>query len=261
MSNKNLAAIEGSLERAHKECNKFYYDSGKGSDCTPEVSGTFRCWDDSNACRSVGEDCACAATVAAGSTNTTKYRIELDRDAVVEDYPTDNFCAKTNSTTRGVRPSFAQYSRGGSRRTFINVIAPTGGWMVWAQSHLHTGGINATLYKIREAICTNEAAYGSNLDPTSNARDEQNHLVRISSCYEQIGDRIRFEAGDVFDTKSYYYGRMDDDRFSSMLAAREHKNVMSMFFTGVVLDGDFKFLAEERPSFGLWNDFVNMAGT
>ncbi len=132
--------------------------------------------------------------------------------------------------------------------------------MVWAQSHLHTGGINATLYKNGEAICTNEAAYGSNLDPTSNARDEQNHLVRISSCYGQIGDGIRFEAGDVFETKSYYYGRTDDDRFLSRLAAREHKNVMSMFFTGVVLDGDSKFLAEERTLFGPRNDFINMAG-
>ncbi len=75
-----------------------------------------------------------------------------------------------------------------------------------------------------------------------------------------MGNWIRFEAGDVFETKSYYYGGTDDDRFSSRLAAGEHKNVMSMFLTGVVLDGDSKFLSEERTSFSLWNDFVNMAG-
>lgn len=296
LSNRNLAPIDGSLERAHKECNECFYAPGKGSECTPEFSGTFKCCGDSAACTSGGEDCACATTSIAnhGERKTTmKYRVELDLlisedmrafqrvdqwnfaapacsinlkgDAILEDYPSDNFCSD----------SFARYSGGGSLfhqipendevpyvRTFVNVMAPSGGRMVFAQSHLHTGGVNATLYKNGEIVCATEAEYGSNSDPISNARDEQNHLVRISSCYDQIGKDygIRFEAGDVFRTESYYYGGTDDVRFSSKLAAGEHRNVMSMFFMGVVLDGDSRFTTDDRTSFSLWNDFVHLAG-
>jgi hypothetical protein len=311
LSNKNLAPINGSLELAHKECNECYYSPGKGSDCTPELSGTFRCCGDSLACTVGGEDCACATTTTMASLLgshtthrkriTTKYRIELDflvsrdvhkfqrvdqwnfaapacsininGDAVFEDYPADNFCAKRNSTIHSLSPAFVLAYGSGSLfhhvpenneepylRTTVNVPAPSGGKMVWAQSHLHTGGINATLYKNGKIICATETVYGTNPDVLTNARDEQNHLVRISSCYDQIQDGISFDAGDVFTTESYYYAGTDDDRFSKSLVAGEHKNVMSMFFMGVILDGNSKFLIEDRTSVNLWNDFVHVAG-
>jgi len=315
LSNKNLAPIRGSLERAHKECNECYYALNKGSDCTPEVSGTFLCCGDSMACTVGGEDCACAATTtttAAKSSKrkrvTTKYRMELDLlvsrdidkfkrvdqwnfaapacsiningDAVFEDYPADNFCAKktptahkSSSSSSSSNPASVLFFGSGSLyhqvpennqepylRTTVHVQAPSGGTMVWAQSHLHTGGINATLYQNGKILCTSEAVYGTNPDIFRNARDEQNHLVKISSCYDQIQDGIAFAAGDVFTIESYYYAGTDDDRFSNRFVAGEHKNVMSMFFTGVVFDGTSKFLTEERTSFNLWNDFVHVAG-
>jgi len=308
LSNKNLAPIEGSVERAHKECNECYYAPGKGSHCTPEVSGTFYCCGDSLACTVGGEDCACTTTTTTTSSNRnrnrskTKYRIELDflvsrdihkfqrvdqwnfaaphcsinlkGDAVLEDYAPDNFCAKNNGTTTYIKSLASTLFDGGGSlfhqvpenneepylRTTVNVLAPSGGQLVWAQSHLHTGGVNATLYQNGKILCSTDAVYGTNPDASSNARDEQNHLVRISSCYDQIQNGIRFEAGDVFTTESYYYGGVDDARFKGDKAAGEHKNVMTMFFTGVVLDGNSKYLTEERTSFNLWNDFVHVAG-
>jgi len=305
LSNKNLEPIDGSLERAHKECNECYYAPGKGSECTPEVSGTFLCCGDSRAC--MKEDCACKTTTTPTKTSkrrrtTTKYRFELDLlvaldavdkfkrvdqwnfaapgcsinimgDAILKDYPPDNYCAKRN-TNHSMNPALVLWEGGGSLfhqvpeqtsspyvRTVVNVMAPGSGKLVWAQSHLHTGGINATLYKNGEIICTNQAIHGANDDANNNARNEHNHLVKITSCYEQMKDeQIRFDAGDVFRTESYYYGGTNDDRFSTPLAAGEHKNAMSMFFTGVVFDGTSDFLTKPRTSFNLWNDFEHVAG-
>ena len=38
---KILPPINGSIARAHKHYNEYYYAVGKGSDCTLETSGTF----------------------------------------------------------------------------------------------------------------------------------------------------------------------------------------------------------------------------
>jgi len=241
--------------------------------------------------------------------------VNLNGDGILEDYPPDNFCAKkkntntntkTNSdghaypTVHNLRHSdlwfgggslfhhIAQNNEHPYQKTTLRVMAPTSGRLLWAQSHLHTGGINATLYKNDKPVCTTSATYGTNSDAGNNARNEKNHLVRIGSCYDQIGSEantntntntnnnnnnnnnsnnnsaprhagISFEEGDVFTTETYYYGGTDDDRFSTPLAAGEHKNVMSMFFLGVVLDGSSSFLTRPRTSFNLWNDFVHVA--
>jgi len=312
LSNKNLAPIGGSLERAHKECNECYYAPGKGSDCTPEVSGTFSCCGDSPSCMFGGEDCACAVTTTSETkqqprtTTTTKYRIELDLliarevrkfrrveqwsfaapscsiningDPVFERYPPDNYCYTKHNNLGNLS---TLYIGGGSLfhqiplqplnedpfvRTALSILAPTGGQLVWVQSHLHTGGVNATLYRNGEIVCATEAVYGTNSDASTNARDERGHLIRIASCYDQLpAGGIRFESGDVFVTESYYYGgAIDDDRLVQQqtpgIVGGEHKNVMSMFFTGVVLDGDADFVTMERTSFNLWNNFVPVAG-
>jgi len=203
--------------------------------------------------------------------------------SILEDYPPDNYCSKVNMFSKPPTKKSSKDSLpvelqvlttgGGSLfhqiyennqepylQTKVNVMAPAAGKMVWAQSHLHTGGINATLYKNGVPVCTTEAVHGTNEDPSTNARNEQNHLVRITSCYDQIEDGIRFDEGDVFTTESYYYAGTDDSRFSNALAAGEHKNVMSMFFTAVVFEGESEFLMENRTSFNLFNDFVHVAG-
>jgi len=310
LSNKNLAPIEGSQELAHKECNECYYAPTKGSDCTPEVSGTFLCCGDSPACTEGGEECFCPTTRmpthTRGKSTTTKYTLELDvlvstdihkfqrvdqwnfaapscsvnivGDSILEDYPSDSYCAKPSllpkQYTKAMSSAHAVLSTGDGAlfhqvyenneapylRTSVSVLAPTGGKIVWAQSHLHTGGVNATLYKNGVPVCSTKAQHGTNEDSSTNARNERNHLIRISSCYDQIKSGIRFEKDDVFTTESYYYAGTDDARFSNTLAAGEHRNVMSMFPTGVVFDGTSDFLTEHRTSFNEWNDFVHVAG-
>mmetsp|Transcript_12072 Transcript_12072/g.24564 ORF Transcript_12072/g.24564 Transcript_12072/m.24564 type:complete len:498 (+) Transcript_12072:86-1579(+) len=308
LSNKNLAPIGGSLSRAHKECNECFYAPGKGSDCTPEVSGTFKCCGDNYACTIGREECACATTKSTSTTHdkrdnntprtrtrtrtTTKYRIEMDLlisreigkfkrvdqwnfaapacavnlngDGVFEKYQPDNFCANKTSLAFGGGSLFQNVPENNANpylKTKVNLLARSGGKLVWAQSHLHTGAINGTLLLNGRVVCTATTTHGTDSDETTNARNEQNHLVRIDSCYDEIGeDGIRFEEGDVFTAESFYYGGRDDERMSGIEAAGEHKNVMSMFFTGVDLDGDSEFLTEKRTSFNLWNNFVPVAG-
>mmetsp|Transcript_26791 Transcript_26791/g.55354 ORF Transcript_26791/g.55354 Transcript_26791/m.55354 type:complete len:608 (-) Transcript_26791:267-2090(-) len=340
ISNKNLRPIDGSAARAHKECNECYYAPGKGSECTPEQSGTFFCCGDSVSCIA-GETCACATTTVASPLSgvgqkqqklrqeqtKTRYRIEMnllvsreiDRfvrvdqwnlaapacsvnilgDGVFHDYPVDSYCREEKMNreylaSHHLGGKYVDDSSGSSSSEYVSstllfgggsvfhsvpeiesdsdpyyatrvhVLAPSGGTILWAQSHLHTGGVSATLSKNGEVLCGTKASYGTDPDPSTNARNEQNHLVGISSCYDtvpQSGEGIRFELGDVFVTESVYYGRNDDPNLQGNLgAAGEHKNVMSMFFLGVVFDGDSEFMTKNRTSFNLWNDFVNVAG-
>ena len=292
LSNKDLAPIGGSIARAHKECNECYYAPGKGSDCTPEVSGTFVCCGDSLACLEGGEECACATNGATDPSKTTKYQIQIDvlisRDinkfkrvdqwnfaapacavnlsgeGVFEKYPRDNYCFNnTGSLLVGGGSLFHQIAEDDVTpyaKTKINVLAPAGGTIVWAQSHFHTGGINATLRLNGEVICSSGSVYGTDSNEAANARNEQNHLIQIEPCYDQIGDGIRFEGGDVFTTESFYYAGTDDKRFVGMGAAGEHKNVMSMFFLGAVFDGDAEYLTKKRTSFNRGGEFVHTAG-
>ena len=154
--------------------------------------------------------------------------------------------------------------------TKISSIAPASGKIVWAQSHLHTGGVNATLRLNGEIICSAGSVYGTDTNVKTNARNEQNHLIHIESCYDtQIYQNdninsntvgINFNEGDVLTTETIYHGGINDDRFVGYGSGGEHKNVMSMFFLGVVFEGDSEYLTKKRTSFNLWNDFVHIAG-
>merc|ERR1712107_545210 len=142
-------------------------------------------------------------------------------------------------------------------------IAPTSGKIVWAQSHLHTGAVNATLRLNGKVICSTGTRYGTDPDneqSNNNVLNEQNHLIGIDSCYDTpifADGGVNFEEGDVLTTESTYNGSIDDDRFVGYGAAGEHKNVMSMFFLGVVFDGDTNYAKEEnRTSFNNFGDFV-----
>ena len=311
LSNKDLEPIDGSISLAHKHCNECYYAPGKGSDCTPDSSGTFKCCGDSTSCIVDREQCACATTTTNNINDrsdkvmaTTKYQVQIDLlisrdihkfkrvdqwnfaapacsvnlhgDSVFHKYSTDSFCFnRTSSMILGIG--------GGSLfhqielqedvdhpyvETKISSIAPASGKIVWAQSHLHTGGVNATLRLNGEIVCSAGAVYGTDTDVKKNARNEQNHLIHIESCYDtQIYQNdnsstvgINFNEGDVLTTETIYHGGIDDDRFVGYGSSGEHKNVMSMFFLGVVFEGDAEYLTKKRTSFNLWNDFVRIAG-
>jgi hypothetical protein len=303
LSNRNLAPIGGSLARARKECNECYYSPIRGPGyCTPETSGTFLCCGDAPVCASPGVLCGCAATTTNDDEPPRRYRIELDLLISFEvekfvrvdqwnlaapscdhaedgdDYPTDSFCHPTR-----VDPDPPGWTGGGAlfhqvperilsgedpiARFSVRVEAPEGGSLVWAQSHLHTGGVSATLSIDSEVVCATEATYGTDPNPETNARNERNHLVRIGSCYDDqsgllFGDdgrrgMIRFEKGAVFEVETTYDASPTDDPNLDPGSSGEHRNVMSMFFLGVILDDrrDVDGYDDRKTSLNLWNDF------
>lgn len=298
LSNKNLAPIDGSMALAHKHCNECYYAPGKGSDCTPDHTGTFKCCGDSESCTVGGGQCGCATNDDNNANKSkmktvTRYQVQADilisRDiekfqrvdqwafaapacfknlngkASFNEYAPDNYC---NDTQLGAEGSlFHQIEEQEDAQPYVETrissIAPTSGKIVWAQSHLHTGGVNATLRLNGHIICSTGTTYGTGIDERTNIFNEQNHLIKIDSCYDtpifQDGG-IQFKEGDVLTTESIYNGSSNDERFVGYGAAGEHKNVMSMFFLGVVFDGNTRYAKEKRTSFNGFGDITYSFG-
>jgi len=288
ISNKDLAPINGSIPLAHKQCNECYWGPEKGSDCTPEKTGTFECCGDSNVCRG-GKECTCITNTETDTSKTTKYRIsatmliskdmdklkrvdqwtleapqcQYDRNfkGIFFDYPEDNFCY--NNSDLGWTGGGSTYHQVPQNdidpyfKTRLSAVAPTGGELVWAQVHLHTGAVNATLSLNGKIICTAGTVYGTNPDPKSNARNEQNHLIFIEGCTNIGGGEegvVTFVTGDVFRFESIYNGGTDDKNFVGVGAAGEHKNVMSIFFMGAMFEGDDDFMNSQHTSLVVTND-------
>jgi len=310
LSNKNLAPIDGSMALAHKHCNECYYAPGKGSDCTPDVTGTFRCCGDSESCTISGEQCGCAtndddneSSLLQDSNNNnnnkskkkkvTRYQVQADilisreidkfhrvdqwafaapacfttlnGKASFNEYALDNYCHDTQLGAEG--SIFHQIEEQEDDQPYVETrissIAPTSGRIVWAQSHMHTGGVNATLRLNGDIICSTGTTYGTDIDEQTNTLNEQNHLIKIDSCYDTPifkDGGIQFKEGDVLTTESIYNGSINDERFVGYGAAGEHKNVMSMFFLGVVFDGNTKYAREKRTSFNGFGDIAYSFG-
>merc|ERR1719491_2019651 len=297
LSNKNLEPTDGSIALAHKQCNECYYGANKGSDCTTATSGTFKCCGDSPACTTATSDDYCHCTIKNKSSRTkTKYRIEVDMTisreidkfkrvdmwtvtapachvnqkgtSIFEKLSPDNFCYHNT-----LLPYFGgaslfhkidlQNDDDPLVETKMNVIAPASGLIVHGLGHLHTGGVSATLRINGKEVCTTGTTYGSNTNEKTNARNEQNHLIAIGSCYHTAiynDGGVRFKEGDVITAESIYNGSINDDRFVGHGAAGEHKNVMSYFVLGVIFDGNSDWLTEKRNTKKLFNNFVNTAG-
>ena len=192
--------------------------------------------------------------------------VNLNGDSVFKEEAPDNACfGQTKGLTLGIGGGSTLHSVPEDNsnlylKTKINVVAPTGGKIVQAQANLHTGGINATLFLNGVAQCTATTVYGTNSNIVTNAQNKQNHLIKIGSCYNEVGETgIRFEKGDVFTTESFYYGGTDDKRMDEVNTAGEHKNVMSYFGIGVDFDGDTKFVTDTGSSVGFANNFVLIA--
>jgi len=311
LSNKNLAPIDGSMALAHKHCNECYYAQGKGGDCTPDVTGTFRCCGDSESCTISGEQCGCAtndddneSSLLQDSNNNnnnnkskkkkvTRYQVQADilisreidkfhrvdqwafaapacfttlnGKASFNEYALDNYCHDTQLGAEG--SIFHQIEEQEDDQPYVETrissIAPTSGKIVWAQSHMHTGGVNATLRLNGDIICSAGTTYGTDIDEQTNTLNEQNHLIKIDSCYDTPifkDGGIQFKEGDVLTTESIYNGSINDERFVGYGAAGEHKNVMSMFFLGVVFDGNTKYAREKRTSFNGFGDIAYSFG-
>jgi len=303
LSNKNLEPIDGSIALAHKQCNECYYGPNKGSDCTPEVSGSFKCCGDSKACETATSDDYCHCTIkndesGSGTKKTkTKYRIEVDLNisreidkfkridmwtlsapachvnqkgvSVFEKLTPDGYCYNNTGSFNGGGSLYHKIdlqdddSSNPLVETKINIIAPASGLIVYGVGHLHTGGVSATLRINGKEICTTGTTYGTNSNETTNARNEQNHLIAIDSCYDTPiykDGGIRFKEGDVITAESIYNGSSNDDRFVGHGAAGEHKNVMSFFTIGVIFDGNSEWLTEKRNTRTLFNNFFHSVG-
>lgn len=296
LSHKDLAPVDGSLALAHKLCNECYYAPGKGSDCTPEVSGTFKCCGDSKSCTIDEESCLCATNGGYDEMETTKYRIQVDMlisrdidkfkridswtlaapachvnlkgDPVFETYKPDNFCYNnTLSTFTGDNSLFhhieLQDDDDPYVKTTVSSVAPTSGLIVSANSHLHTGGVNATLFINGKPLCHTGTIYGTDSNTTTNSRNEKNHLIHIESCdhaeFVKAGG-YRFNAGDIFTMQSIYHGGRNDARLLGYGAAGEHKNVMSYFTTVNVFDGDAPYMTKKRTSFSAVGNLIHTLG-
>lgn len=124
--------------------------------------------------------------------------------------------------------------------TKMSYISQRSGKIVFAQSHLHTGAVNATLRINGEIICSTGTKYGNDMNPSTNARNEQNHLVHIDTCLETgIFDDggINFNIGDVITSESIYFAGINDDRLDDGMGG-EHKMAMSWFFMYVYFYND-----------------------
>jgi len=100
-----------------------------------------------------------------------------------------------------------------------------------AQPHLHTGAVNATFSINGKTMCFADTHYGTDSDETTNARNEQNHLIMVDSCYDTAWYKnggIEFDFGDILTSESFYNGASNDDRFVGG-AGGEHQEVMSVF--------------------------------
>lgn len=248
MSNKNLAPKDGSVERARKECNECYYAPGKGGKCTPAMTGRPKCCED-------GMFCDTTTTTTDTTTTTTKYRIEIDLlvsrntgsfkpitfwvlfGPLCGNKHRDNCVSVLRERTGGGAPYYhvpEQPNKQPYHKIDASIVSPASGELFHARAHLHAGGVNSTLYLNGESICTSIATHGTNPDSSTNAGNEQNHLIHQNTC--DWPDGIRFEIGDAWSWDAYYYGGTDDPRFSSTKAAGEHLNAMSMFIMAINFD-------------------------
>lgn len=290
ISNKDLAPIDGSDVLARKHCNECYYGEGKGESCSPNLSGKYTCCGVSVSC-TLGALCSCAVTDEGKSATATKYQIQIDmfisRDVnkfkkieTIELYA--NSCDvmskffETDQTSQycvGIKNeeiSLSYYVTEGLYHqielqedddphvvTSMSYISQKSGKIVYAQGHLHAGAVNATFSINGNTVCSAETTYGTDPNQRTNARNEKNHLIDISPCYDTAiyeDGGVEFSKGDILTSESIYYGGINDDRLSYG-AGGEHKNVMSWFFLGVYFydNEDFELdqFGEEKVIEGL----------
>ena len=153
-------------------------------------------------------------------------------------YPADYFCSpdhKEGAVGAGQDSLFRQIEGNNEEpevKTRIDVLAPDGGVLTWMIAHIHSGARSASLLINDQVICVSDAVYGNNSDTTTNAYNEQNHLVHITPCF--MDSVIRFEQGDKFTVESIYYAGEDDANFKGFGAGGEHKNVMSVSWNSIL---------------------------
>ncbi|XAR50410.1 hypothetical protein NMG60_11004727 [Bertholletia excelsa] len=99
-----------------------------------------------------------------------------------------------------------------SRR--VSLVMPTGGNVVYAVAHQHTGGIGATLYgEDGRVICTSRPTYGNGKEPGN----ETGYIVGMSTCYPYPGS-VKISDGETLVLESNYS------------SGQSHVGVMGLFY-------------------------------
>ncbi|KAK2437600.1 stress up-regulated Nod 19 protein [Trifolium repens] len=95
-----------------------------------------------------------------------------------------------------------------------NLPLQTGGYVIYAVAHQHSGGIGATLYgQDGRVICSSKPTYGNG----NEVGNEAGYIVGMSTCYPQPGS-INIIDGETLTLESIYNN------------TKEHAGVMGLFY-------------------------------
>lgn len=215
--------------QAAKECNECYYAPGKGPECTPKNNGTFQCCGD----RCYSGVCKCPTKPFTKMVPTNYYlqytvtytrAVESVKPLGVGVYTTPSCQLFYNVYRDDTNPVSV------SRTTFT---VAEDSEMVYAVGHLHTGGINISMYHNGEHVCTSIPSYGQT---EGKAGDEKGYLVEMSTCYSMDSDTpsLKIKKGDKIDIEGVYWVGSEDPRIA--YADGTHLNVMAYMYTAYVID-------------------------
>lgn len=217
-----------------KECNECWYGPNKGPKCSVAKNGTFDCCGDGGC--AAGQ---CKCTTVHGYKKTTNYYLkyniywtsEVDKitgiDAGVIAAPN---CQSEHNVMRNNHQTETVSSATWIEKDGIKLVKAVG--------HLHTGGINISLYVNDNFVCTSKAIHGTQVGVVGN---EYDHLVDISPCFDAQGSNVlMINKGDKVRVDSIYYVGDDDDRISPG-SGGTHLGVMSymnMFYVDDIAHAD-----------------------
>ena len=222
--------LEGSSPAAAaKQCNECYYAPGKGPQCTVANNGTFMCCGD--ACYS--GICKCPTKPGTkmiptdyylSYTVTYTYDVEVIAPIGIGVYTTPN-CRLYYGVERNDTNPYSV-----SRTSFT---VEEDAEIVYAVGHLHTGGVNISMYVNDEYVCTSYPTYGT--DPSNTAGNEKGYLVKMSYCFSQneTTPSVKVQKGDTIDIEGIYYVGSNDERL--VYSDGTHLNVMAYMYTAYQL--------------------------
>jgi hypothetical protein len=214
---------------AAKQCNECYYAPNKGPECTVANNGTFQCCGD-NCFSGV---CKCPTKPGTKMIPTNyylQYEVTYTRDiSFIKPLGVGVYTTPECQLFYGVlRDDENPYTF--SRTSFtIEEDAE----MVYAVGHLHTGGVNISMYLNNKHICTSYPTYGT-MDGV--AGNEKGYLVKMSTCFRQNNTTpsVTIHRGDNITLEGVYYVGSNDERIA--YSDGTHLNVMAYMYTAYVID-------------------------
>lgn len=214
---------------AAKQCNECYYAPNKGPACLPAENGTFACCGD----RCYSGVCKCPTKPGTKMVPTNYYlsytvTYTFNTSAIkplgIGVYTTPN-CSTFYGVERNDENPIAI-----SRSSFT---VEEDSSLVYAVGHLHTGGVNISMYLNGAHVCTSYPTYGQT---EGKAGDEKGYLVAMSPCFRENDQTpsVHIKRGDVVEIEGIYFVGRDDPRIA--YSDGTHLNVMAYMYTAYVID-------------------------